>query len=94
VGELHVRTIVLRDCNIGVRRLRKRADNGGTELKGDWDPIIKPDKHRKVWRCSRSLNADRTAAHGRARKHLLTTHRQVREVRRNPARHPPTGSGF
>jgi len=31
----------------GWRRLRKRADNGGTELKGDWDPIIKPDKHRR-----------------------------------------------
>lgn len=69
-----IRTLVLRDCNVGVRRLRKRADNGGTELKGDWKPIVDLDtQHRRV--VALLAQPERRFHSGPrpgARKHLLT----------------------
>jgi site-specific DNA recombinase len=68
-----VRTLVVRDANIGVRRLRKGADNGGTELPGDWPAIVDRGKHDKVVAL---LTAPERRFHSGprpgARKHLLT----------------------
>ncbi|MEC4842599.1 recombinase family protein [Mycobacteroides chelonae] len=67
-----IRALVLRDANIGVRRYRKR-DNGGTEMPGEWQPIVDRIKHDRVVAL---LNApDRrchTGPRPGARKHLLT----------------------
>jgi site-specific DNA recombinase len=72
-AESTVRTLVLRDANIAVRRLRKRADNGGTEMPGDWPPIVERSKHDRVVAL---LTAPERRFHSGprpgARKHLLT----------------------
>jgi site-specific DNA recombinase len=68
-----VRTLVARDANIGVRRYRKRADNGGTEMRGDWPPIVDRAKHGRV--VALLAAPDRRSHSGPrpgARKHLLT----------------------
>ena len=67
-----VRTLVVRDANLAVRRYRKR-EGGGTEKPGDWPPIVERAKHDRV----RALLAspDRRSHSGPrpgARKHLLT----------------------
>ena len=67
-----VRTLVVRDANIAVRRYRKR-DNGGTEMPGDWPPIVDRAKHYRV--VALLASADRRSHTGTrpgARKHLLT----------------------
>lgn len=67
-----VRTLVIRDANIAVRRYRKR-DNGGTEMAGDWPPIIERAKHDRI--VALLASPDRRSHSGArpgARKHLLT----------------------
>lgn len=67
-----VRTLVVRDANIGVRRHRTR-DNGGAELPGDWPPIVDRAKHDRV--VALLASPERRSHHGSrpgARKHLLT----------------------
>lgn len=89
-----VRTLVVRDANIGVRRLRHR-DNGGTEMPGDWPPIVDRGKHDRVVGL---LNSPERRSHSGprpgARKHLLTNGigkcgvcgAQLRMARRNGRR--------
>ncbi|BBZ45456.1 recombinase family protein [Mycobacterium parmense] len=67
-----VRTLVVRDANAAIRRYRKR-DNGGTEMPGDWEPIVERAKHDRIVALlsapeRRSHNGPRPGA----RKHLLT----------------------
>ena len=67
-----VRTLVIRDANIAVRRYRKR-DNGGTEMPGDWPPIVDRAKHDRI--VALLASPDRRSHSGPrpgARKHLLT----------------------
>jgi site-specific DNA recombinase len=67
-----VRTLVLRDANIAVRRHRKR-DNGGTEMAGDWPPIVDRAKHdRVVALLSSPERRSHSGPRPGARKHLLT----------------------
>lgn len=67
-----VRTLVIRDANVAVRRYRKR-DNGGTELPGGWPAIVDREKHDRV---VKMLAAPERRSHSGprpgARKHLLT----------------------
>lgn len=67
-----VRTLVVRDANAAIRRYRKR-DNGGTEMTGDWEPIVERAKHDRVVAL---LSAPERRSHSGprpgARKHLLT----------------------
>lgn len=67
-----VRTLVIRDANAGIRRYRKR-DNGGTEMPGDWEPIVERAKHDRVVAL---LSAPGRRSHSGprpgARRHLLT----------------------
>lgn len=67
-----VRTLVVRDANAAIRRYRKR-DNGGTEMPGDWEPIVDRAKHDRVVAL---LSAPERRSHSGprpgARKHLLT----------------------
>jgi DNA invertase Pin-like site-specific DNA recombinase len=67
-----VRTLVMRDANVAVRRYRKR-DNGGTEMPGDWPPIVERAKHDRV--VAVLASPDRRSHSGPrpgSRKHLLT----------------------
>lgn len=68
-----VRTLVVRDANAAVRRYRKRAENGGTEMPGGWPPIVDRAKHDRVVAL---LSAPERRSHSGprpgARKHLLT----------------------
>ena len=67
-----VRTLVLRDANVAVRRYRKR-DNGGTEMPGDWPPIVERAKHdRVVALLSSPERRSHSGPRPGARKHLLT----------------------
>ncbi|OMC17890.1 recombinase family protein [Mycobacterium sp. SP-6446] len=67
-----VRTLVVRDANAAIRRYRKR-DDGGTEMAGDWEPIVERAKHDRVVAL---LSAPERRSHSGprpgARKHLLT----------------------
>ncbi|WP_231639203.1 recombinase family protein [Mycobacterium sp. Marseille-P9652] len=67
-----VRTLLLRDANAGIRRYRKR-DDGGTEMPGDWPPIVDRAKHDRV--VALLASPERRSHSGPrpgARKHLLT----------------------
>jgi site-specific DNA recombinase len=67
-----VRTLVLRDANVAIRRHRMR-DGGGTELPGDWPPIVDRTKHDRV--VALLASPDRRCHSGPrpgARRHLLT----------------------
>ncbi len=67
-----IRTLVTRDANIAVRRYRRR-DNGGTEMPGDWPPIVDRAKHERV--VALLASPERRSHSGQrpgARKHLLT----------------------
>jgi site-specific DNA recombinase len=67
-----IRTLVLRDANVAVRRYRKRFD-GGTEIAGDWPPIVERAKHDRL--VALLASPERRSHGGRnpgARKHLLT----------------------
>jgi site-specific DNA recombinase len=67
-----IRTLVLRDANVAVRRYRKRFD-GGTEMPGDWPPIVERAKHDRI--VALLASPERRSHTGRrpgARKHLLT----------------------
>ncbi|MEM6108479.1 recombinase family protein [Mycobacterium sp. 050272] len=67
-----VRTLVVRDANAAIRRYRKR-DNGGTEMPGDWEPIVERAKHdRVVALLSATERRSHSGARPGARKHLLT----------------------
>jgi site-specific DNA recombinase len=67
-----VRTLVVRDANVAVRRFRKR-DNGGTEMPGDWPPIVDRTKHARVVALLTSPERrSHTGPRPGARKHLLT----------------------
>jgi site-specific DNA recombinase len=67
-----VRTLVLRDANVAIRRYRKR-DNGGTEMPGDWEPIVERSKHdRVVALLSTPGRRSHSGPRPGARKHLLT----------------------
>jgi DNA invertase Pin-like site-specific DNA recombinase len=62
-----IRTLVLRDANIAIRR------HNGTELSGDWPPIVDRSKHdRVVALLSSPERRSHTGARPGARKHLLT----------------------
>lgn len=68
-----IRTLVIRDCNVAVRRYRKRADNGGTEMPGGWPAIVDRGKHDRV--VALLASPERRSHKGPrpgARKHLLT----------------------
>jgi site-specific DNA recombinase len=68
-----IRALVIRDANIAVRRYRRR-DNGGTEMLGDWPPIVDRGKHDRV--VALLASPDRRSHSGPrpgARKHLLTS---------------------
>ncbi|MGH3639186.1 MAG: recombinase family protein [Mycobacterium sp.] len=68
-----VRTLVVRDANVAVRRYRKRADHGGTEMKGGWPAIVDRDKHDRVVALLASPERrSHTGPRPGARKHLLT----------------------
>lgn len=62
-----VRTLLLRDANAGIRRY------GGTEMPGDWPPIVDREKHDRVVKL---LSAPERRSHSGprpgARRHLLT----------------------
>jgi site-specific DNA recombinase len=67
-----IRTLVLRDANVAVRCYRKR-DNGGTEMTGDWPPIVDRAKHDRVTALlSAPDRRSHTGPRPGARKHLLT----------------------
>ena len=89
-----VRTLVIRDANIAVRRYRKR-DNGGTEMAGDWPPIIERAKHDRI--VALLASPDRRSHSGAAPRRAETPahqrHRQVRGVRREAAGGPPHRAG-
>lgn len=71
-GKATIRTLVVRDANIAVRRYRHR-DNGGTESAGQWLPIVERAKHDRV--VALLSSPDRRSHSGPrpgARKHLLT----------------------
>lgn len=64
-----VRTLVVRDCNAGIRT---RGADGAVQL-GDWDPIVDREKHERVLAL---LSAPERRSHSGprpgARRHLLT----------------------
>lgn len=67
-----IRTLVIRDANVAIRRYRQR-DDGGVEMAGDWPPIVDRAKHDRVTALMSS--ADRRSHSGPrpgARRHLLT----------------------
>jgi len=68
-----IRTLVIRDCNVALRRYRKRSDDGGIEMPGAWPAIVDRDKHDRVIAL---LRAPERRSHSGprpgARKHLLT----------------------
>jgi DNA invertase Pin-like site-specific DNA recombinase len=68
-----IRTLVVRDANVAVRLYRKH-EGGGTEMPGDWPPIVDRAKHDRV--VALLASPDRRTHSGPrpgARKHLLTS---------------------
>jgi site-specific DNA recombinase len=68
-----IRTLAVRDANVAIRRYRKKADQGGTEMPGDWEPIVDRTKHdRVVALLAAPERRSHTGQRPGARKHLLT----------------------
>lgn len=68
-----IRTLVVRDANIGVRRYRKK-NGGGVEIPGDWPAIVDRVKHgRVVALLSSPERRSHSGPRPGARKHLLTS---------------------
>lgn len=67
-----IRTLVLRDANVAIRRYRKR-DGGGVEMPGDWPAIVERTKHdRVVALLGLATRRSHCGPRPGARKHLLT----------------------
>jgi site-specific DNA recombinase len=67
-----IRTLVLRDANVAIRRHRKR-DGGGVETPGDWPAIVDRTKHDRVVALLGSpARRSHSGPRPGARKHLLT----------------------
>jgi site-specific DNA recombinase len=67
-----IRTLVLRDANVAIRRYRQK-DNGGTEMPGDWEPIVERARHDRVVALLRAPHRrSHSGPRPGARRHLLT----------------------